>query len=38
MTTLNLSEATDFEVVFMADNKTVYVKNPIVALPEHLQM
>lgn len=34
MTTLNLSEATDFEVVFMADNKTVYVKNPIVALPE----
>ena len=34
MTSLNLSEASDFEVVFMADNKTVYVKNPIVALPE----
>ncbi|GAB6975728.1 hypothetical protein [Prevotella falsenii] len=34
MTSLNLAEASEFEVVTMADNKTVYVKNPIVALVE----
>ena len=34
MTSLNLADASEFEVVFLADNKTVYVKNPIVALPE----
>ncbi|GAB6959023.1 hypothetical protein JCM15754A_03580 [Prevotella aurantiaca JCM 15754] len=33
MTSLNLADASDFEVVFLADNKTVYVKNPIAALP-----
>lgn len=33
MASLDLKEASDFEVVFAADNKTVYVKNPIAALP-----
>lgn len=35
MTSLNLADASEFEVVFLADNKTVYVKTQLLHCPKH---